>query len=504
MSIYEIVPEAVVEPAVDDDIVAVLRYCNENRTSLTPRAGASNTGGSAIGAGIVLLPVAVTQSKAQSTSDDDTRERPATTPGSHPVRIIDERKDEIVVEVPAGLRHDRLQRVLLDRGFHLPSDPSSGPLSYIGANVATRASGAHALRHGAIDGYLESLVVVLADGTRIDTSVPQSVPTHIRDGLTDIASRLISDPRAAATIESKQRLKTASGYNLQSLLDPAGPDLNRLFAGSVGTLGVIETVRLRCPRKPSGERLLVLSFSDEIAACEAVPAIVHSDPAACEILNSFCVQLLAGEGAGFARDCGAMLVVEYAGERRADSAACAEREITGATGLSGVYHMEDPLEQRNFWKLRKSMMLRLRNRNDRRAALSVVNDIGVPVESMPAFLRSVEPLFAARDVPLPIYGHAADGNLHLRPLYDTGDDNVSDTIRETADGTYELVLSLDGTITAEHGMGRLRSPYLRREWGESLYGVMARIKRLFDPRMILNTDAMFWEGELLTHSPWER
>ncbi len=482
MSIYTIVPAAVVEPADADDVSRLLQFCSQQRIPVTARAGASNTGGSAIGEGVVLLPI------AQPSDAADIR--------------LQDCGDELLASVPAGLRHDRLQGMLNQRGFHLPSDPSSGPLSYIGANVATRASGAHALRHGAIDRYLHSLVVLLADGTRIDTADTQMIPTRIRTGLSTIAGGLSADRDAVERLRAVQQRKTASGYNLPALLAAPGPNLTALFAGSVGTLGIIEAVRLRCPTAPAEQSLLVLSFDSEAEACDAVSEVRRSDPAACEILNRFCVQLLADQGITFADSAGSMLVVEYSGDSpgaAAETAHNAADRLYGNTCARTAIAISDAQQQAAFWKVRKRMMLQLRNRSDGRSALSVVNDIGIPVDSLAPFLEALTPIFSNRAIPLPIYGHAADGNLHLRPLFDTHDPALADVVRAVADETYELVLSLGGTITAEHGMGRLRAPYLRREWGDSLYETMRKIKDLFDPIGILNHDAMFYEGDLMRH-----
>ena len=372
MGIYSITPQAVVTPADTEDVAALLQHCSVARIPVTPRAGASNTGGAAVGRGVILLPIPV-----------------PTASTNEPVTIVEESNDSIVVSVPAGLRHDRLQRWLSARGYHLPSDPSSGPLSFIGANVATRASGAHALQHGAIDRYLVSLRAILADGTRIDTAQPETVPGTICEGLAALAAELSPDATSRSRIEAKRLMKSASGYNLCGLIASA-PEaldttavLNGLFAGSVGTLGVIEDVTLRCPRAPEGETLVVLAFRSEVHACEAVEAVRESVPSACEILNAFCVEILAVQGVSWAESADAVLVVEYAGDGHRDRADRARTMVATTDGLLTAVVIDDPADQAQFWKLRKQMMLRLRNRTDSRASLSVVNDIGVPVPLLP-------------------------------------------------------------------------------------------------------------------------
>ena len=473
MSLYTIVPAAVFRPESDDDVANLLRFCSENRIPVTPRAGASNTGGAAIGDGVIVLPT-------------DRRVAP---------RFFS-RGETLVAEFDAGTRHDAVQRALRERGLFLPSDPSSGPLSYIGANVATRASGAHALRHGAIDRYLESLVAVLADGTRIDTAVPDSIPSRIIAGLDSIASSIRDDADSLSRIEAKRSMKSASGYNLGALLPRGRPNITQLFAGSVGTLCVIETVRLRCPWLEAGETLVVMSFDDERSACAAIERILRTGPAACEILNSYCVSVFAELGERYASRGEAMLVVEYAGTDHESSAARLAADIRSVPGVRSVVSVAEPDEKDEFWKTRKGMLLRLRSRSDGRAALSVVNDVGVPVETLPRFLDGLARIFGGRGIPLPVYGHAGDGNLHVRPLFSLADPSLADTVRAVADETYTLVLALGGTITAEHGMGRLRAPFLRREWGDAVHARMRDLKRLFDPAEVLNTDAMFYEGDV--------
>ncbi len=493
------VPQAVVTPADQRDAAQITRFCCENGVALTPRAGASNTGGAAIGEGVILLPVPplAEDGGIRLVQEYTTVEKPTFVEVRPTTGAAD--GDCLLVEVDAGVRHDSLQRFLLARGFHLPSDPSSGPLSYVGANVATRASGAHALRHGAIDRYLHSLTAVLGNGTCIDTARTDTIPQSIQSGLTAVAATLRSNAGLSARIRGRQAMKSASGYNLAAVIAPGGPDIARLFAGSVGTLGTISRVRLRCPRRPAGETLLVLAFDTERAACDAVQAVRGTNPAACEILNQFCTELLQQQGLSLADGAGAILVIEYAGTGHDHLAHEALRVLTSQSNPAARQLLSDPAQQQTFWKLRKAMMLRLRNRKDGRRAYSVVNDLGVPVDALGSFLTAAHAIFASHNIPLPVYGHAADGNLHLRPLFNGSDPQLIDTVREVTQQTYEAVLSFDGTITAEHGMGRLRAPFLRREWGEAAYDAMRQIKRLFDPAEILNRDAMFYEGDIMHH-----
>jgi FAD/FMN-containing dehydrogenase len=126
----------------------------------------------------------------------------------------------------------------------------------------------------------------------------------------------------------------------------------------------------------------------------------------------------------------------------------------------------------------------------------VVNDVGVDVIHLADLIGDIEAIFARLGLEAAIYGHAGSGNLHLRPLFDVSDPDLPSLLTRVADEVYEAVFRYDGTCTAEHGMGRLRAPYLEREWGPAITGYMRRVKTLFDPDDLLNPDVMFGDRAL--------
>jgi FAD/FMN-containing dehydrogenase len=153
--------------------------------------------------------------------------------------------------------------------------------------------------------------------------------------------------------------------------------------------------------------------------------------------------------------------------------------------------MEDAADIDRLWALRKALLPTIRGFHPTMKPLSVVNDVGVPVDLLATFIERVQETFDALGLHAAIYGHAGSGNLHLRPLFDITDPGLDAKIRDTADRIYELVCAFGGTITAEHGMGPLRAPYLEAEWGPEIVGFMRRVKQLFDPEGVLNPGAMF-------------
>jgi FAD/FMN-containing dehydrogenase len=153
-------------------------------------------------------------------------------------------------------------------------------------------------------------------------------------------------------------------------------------------------------------------------------------------------------------------------------------------------------EIEKLWAIRKQILWLIEHPKPGLRAFAVVNDVAVLPGRLAGFITDVEKVFARHGITALIYGHAGNGNLHLRPLFDVALPDLKERIRRLADDVYETVIRHGGTITAEHGMGRLRAPYLKLEWDEALYGYMREVKTIFDPHDILNPGVMFNEGSI--------
>lgn len=469
MSMFRASPIAVVRPRDEDDIRAVLDFAVEQGVAVTARAGGSNTGGAALSEGIVLL---FDDEETWGTLHYDSETR----------------------EVTAGpaARHDRLQALLGKHGRMLPSDPSSGPLSRIGGNVATKASGPHALKHGAIDRYLAAARLLCSDGSVMDTEEGQA---RIAEGISSMQRRLLADEQSRAYLENRRERKIASGYNLFALLEPE-PALARakIMAGSVATLGIITAARLATEPLETGRSTVELYFDTPQQATAAADRAVELDAAACEFLNAECIRIVREHNPELGIPAaGSLLLIEFTGHGHAVQAASLAREL-GAGRRFAPRVSSDPGEQEELWKVRKRMLFTVKNPSPGREALSVVNDVGVPRAKLPELVRLAERIFARRGLLAPIYGHAGSGNLHMRPVFDLTRPDVVETVEGVAAEIYGEVTRLDGTITAEHGMGPLRAPYLELEWPPGLLAYMRELKSLFEPAGILNPGAMLPGG----------
>jgi FAD/FMN-containing dehydrogenase len=481
-SIYRVRPLAVVFPADLEDVVAVVAFARDRGIPLTPRGGGSTTTGSALGRGIIL-----TFDKAGPLN-----------------RILgfEEVEGRPQVALEPGLVHDSLQRFLRERGLYLPSDPSSGPMCLLGGNIATKASGPHALKHGSIDRYLLDVQFVTIAGEVVDTAERESIPARIREGVRVLRDSVLSDELAVRTLRSRQEMKLASGYNLFTFVrhHGVGDWVGQLMVGSVGTLAVITQATLRAEPYVEGRASTVLGFRSLYEAADAVQHIRSLGVAAIEIINQRTIAIVKHRQSELQLPDGEVhaLLVEYEGADRYEQITQVERLVreNGYKLVEPIATINGEDEQAGLWKVRKALLPIIRGPRRRWLAPSLVNDVGVDVSHLADFIRDIERVFDDLDLPVAIYGHAGSGNLHLRPLFERSAPDIPALLTCVADRVYEVVFKYEGTITAEHGMGRLRTPYLRREWGDGMMRYMRQIKQIFDPDDLLNPDVMFSERRL--------
>ena len=476
-SIYELQPLVAVLPEDAEDVIRVVTLALREGVPVTVRGGGSGTAGGALGRGIVIaLPKNEFWGRISGFSAKARSAR---------------------VSCGAGVYHNDLQKYLQAQGFFLPADVTSAEISRIGGNIATRASGPHALKYGSIDGFLESVEFVTAGGELVNTADEATIPGYFKNRLTALERTISEDETARGILEARMGLKTASGYNLSAFLRPLdiGQRIAQILVGSVGTLGIITGAILRAEVWERERAAVLFCFDDLVEAGRAVNALRELDAAAIELISRETLRIIRERTSltgALVKDAH-LLFVELTGPKRREQAenAIALLALKGSRmcALPAVATGADEIGQ--LWNMRKQILWTIEHPKPGFRALAVVNDVGVPPERLTGFIADVEKVFQRHHVTAPIYGHAGNGNLHLRPLFDVTRPGLRERIRRLADDVYATVLRHGGTVTAEHGMGRLRAPYLRKEWGEVLYTYMQEVKAIFDPGGLLNPGAMF-------------
>jgi glycolate oxidase len=481
-SIYEIRPRMAVLPEDSEDVQRLVEFSVQEGLPITARGGGSGLAGGALGRGLVM---ALPQNRFWGR-----------------ISGFSETRGTARVSAGAGVYHNELQEFLKERGFFLPADVTSAEISRIGGNIATKASGPHALKYGSINRFLESVEFITAKGELVDTADETTIPERIATRLVDLERKIRGDAAAWKFLQSRKGLKTASGYNLFAFLEELTPGarIAQLLAGSVGTLGLITRATLRAEIHERGRAAVLLYFDDLAETGRAVSSLREMEVSAIELISRDTARVIRERTSvpeGLVADAN-ILFVELTGPDRRGRI----EQITMRLERSGL-KMSSPLavaayedELENLWHVRKQILWLIEHPKPGLRALAVVNDVAVPPPFLAEFISDVQKVFARHGMTTLIYGHAGNGNLHLRPLFDTSLPDLAGRVRRLADDVYEVVFRHSGTVTAEHGMGRLRAPYLKREWGDALYAYMREVKTIFDPHDILNPGAMFNNGPI--------
>jgi glycolate oxidase len=326
-------------------------------------------------------------------------------------------------------------------GLWYPPDPSSFEICSIGGNAATNAGGLCCVKYGVTTDYVLGMVVVLADGTALRLGGP--------------------------------RLK-----------DVAGLSLTKLFVGSEGTLGVITEVTLRLLPAPPPACTLVATFASIEAAADAVVAITAKlRPSMLELMDNGSINAVEDMvKMGLDRTAGALLL----GRSDAPGAAAAEevevmRRACAATGVIEVFSTSDPDEGEAFAAARRAAFPAME-----RVGTLLLEDVGVPVPKLPALVHGIREIAEARQTHIVLVAHAGDGNTHPIIAYPPDDPAAEARARRAFGEVMDLAISLGGTITGEHGVGRLKAPWLPAQLGPDVMALTHRIKDALDPAGILN------------------
>ncbi len=424
---------------------------------------------------------------------------------------IDVLDDGARVRVEPGVTVRALNTRLARYGRKLGPDPASEAACTVGGVVANNSSG---MACGTAENSyrtLESLVAVLPSGTVVDTGAAdaderlRALEPGLHAGLLALRRRVLDDPASLATITRQFAMKNTMGYGINALVDfeTAPQILAHLLVGSEGTLAFIASATFRTvPLRPHASAALLV-FDDLYAANRALPELVTTGAAALELMDA--TSLRVGQGVAGApaaiRDLTvrqqAALLVEYqaTSAEELEHLTRSARPVLDSLPLDQTALSTDATVRAELWKLRKGLYASVAGAR-RSGTTALLEDVVVPVERLADTCTGLAGLFATHGYDdAVVFGHAKDGNLHfmLTDRFETGE-QLGRYAAFTED-LVDLVLSNGGSLKAEHGTGRVMAPFVRRQYGDELYDVMREIKRLVDPRSLLNP------GVLLTDDP---
>ncbi len=363
--------------------------------------------------------------------------------GMNTLKDIDVQEHIAVVE--PGLVLGELYAAVEAEGLFYPPDPNSWKVCTLGGNIAENAAGPRAFKYGVTREYVLALEVLTADGSAL------SVGRRTKKGVT--------------------------GY-----------DLTALLIGSEGTLAVTTEATVRLIRKPE-KVVTLLGLFDGVEACAAAVAAITAQglvPRCLELIDAACLVAMRAEGVGIDARAGALLMIEVDG----DEATCLTAmqrvgECATAAGAIDVLVAQDEAQRDRLWHARRELSHVTR----RMAKNKISEDVVVPRRHIPTLVRRVQEISAKTGVRMLNYGHAGDGNLHVNLLWDHREEEPA--VERALDALFRATLELGGTLSGEHGIGASKADYLALEQSSALIAMQRDIKRLFDPKGILNPGKIF-------------
>ena len=422
-------PQVVVKPRSAEEISKLLILCNQHLIPVTPRgAGTGLTGGALPHLGGLVISM----------------ERFNT------ILNIDERNLQVTTE--PGVITEVLQNAVKEKGLFYPPDPASKGSCFIGGNISENSGGPKAVKYGVVKDYVLNLEIILPTGEIIWTG--------------------------------SNVLKNATGYNL-----------TQLIVGSEGTLGIVTKIVLRLIPHPKFDVLMLAPFNSLEKASEAVSAIFRAGitPSAMELMEIESIKLASkmceSTAITITEDLAAHLIIEVDGNDMEvlmkDMEAIAE--VLANYEVGELYFADDTQQKNELWKIRRKA-----NEASVAAGYTIEEDTVVPRAELPKLIKGVKALAAENGFKVVSYGHAGDGNLHIRinhPKYKKSYEN--EEIQGILIKIFELVKSLGGTISGEHGIGLIQKSFMPVMFDNVSMELMKGIKKVFDPNNILNAGKIF-------------
>lgn len=488
-SAYQEMPLAVAIPQSTDDIKKLIAFAHSNNTSLIPRTAGTSLAGQVVGNGIV-----VDVSK-------------------YFTQILELNKEEKWVRVQPGVIRDELNMYLKPHGLFFGPETSTANRAMIGGMVGNNSCGSNSVVYGSVREHLLEVKALLSDGSEarfgamnIDEfhakcegdTLENTIYKTVRSALSDYNNQTeIRKEFPKASIERRN-----TGYALDMLLETAPftagkEDFNfcKLIAGSEGTLAFITEIKLHVNEAPPKETgLLCIHFNSIDESLRANIIAMQFKPSASELIDHYILEctknnIEQSRNRFFVQgDPGAILVIEFCRDTREEVSAMAAQVETAMRSAGLGYHF--PLlfgaDTKKIWALRKAGLGLLGNLPGDEKAVAVIEDTAVDINDLPGYIADFNSILAKNKMSAVHYAHAGSGEIHLRPVINLKTEEGNRQFRLIAEEIATLVKKYDGSLSGEHGDGRLRGEFIKQMVGAKNYELMKTIKRTWDPHNIFN------------------
>ena len=466
-SIYRVVPEGVAFPRSTSELVELSRAALAAGIPVTMRGAGTSCGGNAIGTGLVI---------------DVSR---------HLNQILEIDPVARTATVEPGVVQDVLQQAAAVHGLRFGPDPSSSSRCTIGGMIANDACGPRAMGYGRTSDNIIELEVLTGTGELVtlrsphaDASVGAAEPPAALEPLKDLVGAHLGTIRTELGTFSRM----GSGYAMSWLLPEKKFDLARFMASSEGTLGIITRATVRLVADAPIKQMVALGYPSMPAAADAMPALKQFRPVAAEGMDRRIIDVVVrskGADAVPALPAGdGWVFVELVGDDPAEVRGRAEAMVAAADATE-AWLVDDPIIVKALWKIR-SDGAGLAGVSLDRPAFPGWEDASVPVENLGSYLRQFDELLERHGLHGLPYGHFGDGCVHCRIDFPLDRVGGEDAYRAFVEEAADLVASLGGSMSGEHGDGRARSALLPRMFSPEVIALFGQVKTIFDPDNLLN------------------
>lgn len=487
-SVYREMPIGVVYPKNHSDLKNIVHFCGKNAISIIPRAGGTSLAGQCVGNGLV-----VDVSKYMR-------------------EVISVDADAKIATVQPGVIRDELNHKLQSCGLMLGPNTSTANRAMIGGMVGNNSCGSTSIVFGSMRDHVQKIKAILSDGSEVTfepitvaefkqkcelETLEGSIYRHLKSSLSDInLQKMIKEEFPKSSIKRRN-----TGYALDAILNSEvfldgheRINLCKLICGSEGTLAFISEITIGLVEiPPKNEVLVALQFDSVGSSLKAVPQIMNHAPFACELMDKTILDCTKGQRM-YERDRFflkgdpmAVLLVSFVHADMAQALIKVDMLIQSLNEAEFLFESTVVTENvDSIWNLRKAGLGLLANLPGDRKAVTCIEDTAVAIESLSAYIEEFDQMMQKYGQKSVYYAHAGAGEIHLRPILDLKYKKDRELFYNISHESAQLVKKYNGSLSGEHGDGRVRAPFIKDVYGEVIYSVFCDLKQVWDPNGILN------------------